>query len=203
MHMDRKMEKIKELMRWELRKNNRMYEWNLHLMIVKKYADRLAEITSPNREVLELAVWLHDIGRIRYGEINHHISGAQDAEVILRDHNYSQEIIDKVKECILTHRCEAKDRLPESLEAKILASADAMYTLDVIPVFFWEASHEMGLGVKESCDWVAEEIERSWKKILIPEGKDIVKDKYDAFKVIVETTCTSLNGEKNVRLQVA
>jgi len=216
MHMDRKMEKIKELIRWELRKNNRMYEWNLHLMIVKKYADRLAEMLSlkasadafppehsPDLEILELAVWLHDIGRIRYGDINHHISGAQDAEIILRDHNYSQETIDKVKECILTHRCDARDRSPETLEARILASADAMYTLDVIPIFFWEASHEMGLGVKESCDWVSEEIDRSWKKILFPEGKDMVKDKYDAFRMIVQTTCESLNGEKNVRLQTA
>ncbi|MCX6814975.1 MAG: HD domain-containing protein [Candidatus Aenigmarchaeota archaeon] len=201
--MNRKMEKIKELLRWELRKNNRMYEWNLHLIIVKKYADRLAEIYNADKEIVELSVWLHDIGKIRYGEINHHISGAQDAEVILRDHNYPQDVIDKVKECILTHRCEAKDKQPEGIEAKILATANAMSKMDVIPVFFWEACHEMGLGIRESCDWVAEEIERNWsRKIILPEGKDMVRDKYDAFKVIVETTRESLNGEKNVRLQV-
>ena len=202
--MDRKMEKIKELLRWELRKNNRMYEWNLHLIIVKKYADSLAEIYNADREIIELSVWLHDIGKIRYGEINHHISGAQDAEIILRDHNYSQDVIDKVKECILSHRCEAKDRMPESIEAKILATANAMSKMEVIPVFFWEACHEMGLGIRESCDWVAEEIERNWnKKILLPEGKEMVRDKYDAFRAIVGTTRESLNGEKNVRLQVA
>ncbi len=202
--MDRKMEKIKELLRWELRKNNRMYEWNLHLMIVKKYADRLVEIYNADREIVELSVWLHDIGKIRYGDINHHISGAQDAEVILRDHNYTEDVIERVKECILSHRCEGKDRMPESIEAKILATANAMSKLEVIPVFFWEASHEMGLGVRESCDWVAEEIERNWnKKILLPEGKDMVRDKYEAFRAIVGTTRESLNGEKNVRLQVA
>jgi len=202
--MDRKMEKIKELLRWELRKNNRMYEWNLHLIIVKKYAESLAEIYNADREIVELSVWLHDIGKIRYGEINHHISGAQDAEVILRDHNYSQDVIDRVKECILSHRCEAKDRMPESIEAKILTTANAMSKMEVIPVFFWEACHEMGLGIRESCDWVAEEIERNWShKIILPEGKDMVRDKYEAFKKIVETTRESLNGEKNVRLQVA
>ena len=202
--MDRKIEKIKELLRWELRKNNRMYEWNLHLMIVKKYADRLAEIYNPDMEVLELSVWLHDIGEIRYGEINHHISGAQDAEVILRDHNYPEDVIAKVKECILSHRCEGRDSTPESIEAKILATANAMSKLEVIPVFFWEACHEMGLGIRESCDWVAEEIERNWsKKILLPEGKEMVRDKYEAFRAIVGTTRESLNGEKNVRLQVS
>ena len=202
--MSNKMEKIKELLRWELRKNNRMYEWNLHLIIVKKYADSLAEIYNADREVVELSVWLHDIGKIRYGDINHHISGAQDAEVILRDHNYSQDVIDRVKECILAHKCEAKDRMPESIEAKILATANAMSKMEVIPVFFWEACHEMGLGIRESCDWVAEEIERNWsRKIILPEGKDMVRSKYDAFKVIVETTRESLNGEKNVRLQVS
>ena len=201
--MDRKMEKIKELLRWELRKNNRMYEWNLHLIIVKKYGDSLAEIYNADREVVELSVWLHDIGKIRYGDINHHISGAQDAEVILRDHNYSQDVIDKVKECILSHKCDTKDRMPESIEAKILATANAMSKMEVIPVFFWEACHEMGLGIRESCDWVAEEIERNWsRKIILPEGKDMVRSRYDAFKVIVETTRESLNGEKNVRLQV-
>jgi uncharacterized protein len=199
--MTAKLDKIKELVRWELRKANKMYEWNLHLMIAKKYADKLAEVHNADREVLELAVWLQDIGKIRYGDVNHHISGAQDAEVILRDHNYSQDVIDKVKECILSHRMEAKDSQPESIEAKILASADAMYTLDIIPALFWEACHEMGLGVKEACDWVAEEVERNWnKKIMLPEGRDMVKDKYQAFKIIVETTRESLNGEKNVRL---
>ncbi|MEM7816045.1 MAG: HD domain-containing protein [Candidatus Aenigmatarchaeota archaeon] len=199
--MTSKIDKIKELVRWELRKANKMYEWNLHLMIVKKYADRLAEIYNPDMEVLELAVWLHDIGRIRYGDINHHLSGAQDAEVILRDHNYPDDVVKKVVDCILSHRAESKDRQPESIEAKILATADAMYTLDIIPALFWEACHEMGLGVKEACDWVAEEIERAWsKKILLPEGKDMVKDKYEAFHKIIQTTRESLNGEKNVRL---
>jgi len=224
--MTKKIDKIKELIRWELRKNNKMYEWNLHLMIVKKHADKLADVQSlkasqekevgsgqlpandafhpelsPDREVLELAVWLHDIGKIRYGDVNHHISGAEDAEVILRDHNYPEETIAKVKECILTHRMEARDKIPETTEAKILASADAMYIFDVIPALFWEACHELGLGVKEACDWVAEEIERNWsRKILLPEGKDMVRDKYLAFRTVVETTRESLNGEKNVRL---
>lgn len=199
--MDRKIEKIKELLRWDLRKNNKMYEWNLHLMIVKKYADRLAEVYKPNKEILELSVWLHDIGKIRYGDVNHHISGAQDAEVILRDHNYPQDVIDRVSECILSHRCEAKDRMPESIEAKILATANAMSKIEVIPVFFWEACHEMGLGIRESCDWVTQQIEREWSRnILLPEGRDMIKDKHDAFKAIVETTRESLNGEKNVRL---
>ncbi len=199
--MTAKIDKIKELVRWELRKANKMYEWNLHLMVVKKYADRLAEIHNPDREVLELAVWLHDIGKIRYGDVNHHLSGVQDAEVILRDHNYPEDVIGKVKECILTHRVESKDRFPESMEARILASADAMYTFEIVPALFWEACHEMGLGVKEACDWVAEEIERSWsRKIVLPEGKEMVRDKYEAFRKIVETTRESLNGEKNVRL---
>lgn len=195
------MDKIKELVRWELRKANKMYEWNLHLMVVKNYAEKLAEVHNADKEILELAVWLHDIGKVRYGDVNHHISGAQDAEVILRDHNYPQPVVDRVKECILTHRMEAKDSSPDSIEARILVTADAMYTLDVIPAFFWEACHEMGLGVKEACDWVAEEIERNWsKKMLLPEGREMVRDKYNAFKMIVATTRESLNGEKNVRL---
>ncbi len=199
--MTNKMDKIKELVRWELRKNNKMYEWNLHLMVVKGYADRLAQAHNADPEVLELAVWLHDIGSIRYGDVNHHLSGSQDAEIILKDHNYPEDVINRVKECILTHRGESKDKQPESVEAKILATADAMYMMDMVPALFWEACHEMGLGVKEACDWVAEEIERSWnRKILLPEGKDMVRDKYEAFRKIVEVTRESLNGEKNVRL---
>jgi uncharacterized protein len=199
--MTDKMDKIKELVRWELRKNNKMYEWNLHLMTVKKYADMLAVMHNPDAEVLELAVWLHDIGRIRYGDVNHHLSGAQDAEVILKDHNYPEETIGKVKECILSHRGESRDNSPQSTEARILATADAMYMMDMVPALFWEACHEKGLGVKEACDWVADEVERSWtKKILLPEGKEMVRDKYMAFRKIVETTRESLNGEKNVRL---
>lgn len=117
-------------------------DWKFHILPVLKYAKLLSRGRRVNQEVLELAVLLHDIGRIKFGDKNHEITGIKEAERILKKYKYSPEIIKEIKHCVASHRKSRKVR-PETEIAKIMANADAMAHLDILPVFFyWRSKKE-------------------------------------------------------------
>jgi len=184
--VDNRIEKIKRAVKNEMKKCNGLWQWEGHILIVEKYAMMLAEKLGGDKEVIELAVFLHDITRLGGLKEDHNVSGTKKAGKLLEELGYPDETIEKVKHCILTHR---GDPGPESLEAKILASADAMSHFDIIPVLVWVALEKNGFNLKESWEWVYEKIQRDWnKKILLPEAKDMVRDKYEASKTIFEAS---------------
>jgi uncharacterized protein len=187
-----RIESIKTLLKSETENSDSHEQYKLHLVPVVEYSKKLAEIENADKEVTELAAWLHDIGRIRYGPKDHHITGANDAEKILRDLGYPQKVINHVKDCILTHRCD-KGEMPKTMEAKIIASADAMAHFETIPWLITTRFRKMN-DIKEVLEWVLKKVNRGWEeKILVPEGKEMIKEKYKASKIILESTLHYLN----------
>jgi uncharacterized protein len=87
-------------------------------------------------EVLRTAALLHDIARIKEDKngregilsIDHAVLGAEMSERILRDIEYPQEKIAKIKHCIASHRFRG-DNPPRTVEAKILSDADKLDVL--------------------------------------------------------------------------
>ncbi|NMM62427.1 HD domain-containing protein [Clostridium sp. P21] len=84
-------------------------------------------------EILIPSALLHDIARVeesqdKTGKIDHAILGSVIAENILRNLEYEEEKIEKIKHCIITHRFRTGNE-PNSIEAKILFDSDK---LDVI-----------------------------------------------------------------------
>ncbi len=84
-------------------------------------------------EVLIPAALLHDIARVeesqdKTGKLDHALLGSEIAENILRELEYEEEKIEKIKHCIITHRFRTGNE-PNTIEAKILFDADK---LDVI-----------------------------------------------------------------------
>ena len=181
-----RIEDIKKIVKGELEKHNKLDWYDLHFIPVHKYAMMLAEITGANKEVVELAVWLHDLGKIKSGPKDHHKTGAKEAEKVLRDFGYPESTIEHVKDCILTHR--VRDELPQTKEAKVLSSADSMSHYDTIP-WLLDGFLKVTGDLKISLEKVLEKVNRGWeKKILIPEGKEMVKQKYEASKLLIEST---------------
>jgi uncharacterized protein len=90
--------------------------------------DIAAHEDSVDHEVLCLACILHDIGRQEQDvdpSIDHAEYGASLAHEWLIENGYPADFADKVSHCILTHRFRS-DRLPVSIEAKILFDADKL-----------------------------------------------------------------------------
>lgn len=178
--MIKKIDKIRELVKNEAEES----DWKYHILPVVKYAKKLAEIYKADKEVVELAALLHDIGRIKFGDENHHISGAVESEKILKKHGYPMKIIKEVKHCIESHRG-SQDIKPETISAKIIANADAMAHFDALPIFFywrkWMKTFE------EVIKFVDEKIERDWnKKINLPEARAMIERKYKAVRLLID-----------------
>lgn len=100
-----------------------------HIERVYRMALKIAkEEKNVDLDVLRVAALLHDIGRVKEdedktGKVCHAKESARMSERILKTLNYSDEKIEKIKRCILTHRYKADNR-PSSIEEKILFDAD-------------------------------------------------------------------------------
>ncbi len=160
--------------------------WSHHIYFVAKYAKMLAKELGADEEVCELAALLHDYASVLNKDWypQHHIHSARLAQEALSKFNYPQEKIEQVKHTILTHRA-SQGIKQDTLEAKILASADAMAHFAGVNSLLYLAFVIHGKDINEGTQWVLSKLERSWKK-LIPEAKDIIKDKYDAIKTTLK-----------------
>jgi HD superfamily phosphodiesterase len=164
-------------------------EWFVknHIIYVERLALKLADMKYADKNIIRLSVWLHDIGhRQHYVSEKHHIDNSEFAVKLLTEKGFDKSIIKSVEHCILTHRC--KDGyFPETLEAKILASADAMSHIDNFSMLLFSAFILKKFDKEKAYNWLNNKIERDWNsKILIPEGKDLVKEKYDEVQLILK-----------------
>ncbi|MBU2616420.1 MAG: HD domain-containing protein [Nanoarchaeota archaeon] len=181
-------EKLKQDIEKEIRKNMKhKFEhddiFKNHMIPVMNYSSKLAKIYKADKDVVELAALLHDIAYTQTKENeNHEIIGAEIAERMLKG-KVPNEKIELIKKCIMHHRG-AKNYKRETKEEQIVACADAMSHIDnsLIFMYLWGASHK---GLEPAQKWLKEKIQRGWKKITLPEGRKMVKDKYEAIMLLL------------------
>lgn len=179
-------EEIRKFVEEECRKPTSKFGYEIyptHFVPTTNYAKLLAEKLNADVEVVELAAWLHDIGSIAYGRENHHITGAEIAEIKLKELNYPQSKIEEVKHCILSHRG-SQDITPKTIEAQILADADGMAMFDRVEGAFMAAFIYEKLGQVEARKSVKEKLINSFNK-LSPKAKEIIKPKYKAAMLLL------------------
>lgn len=177
---------VKKIVEEECKKPANIFGYGFfvyHIMSVVKYAKLLSKRLGADKEIVELAALLHDIGVVRGDKPNHHISGAREAERILKKFNYPQEKIEKIKHCIFAHRA-SKSIKRKTIEAECIASADAMAHFDEIPQLFESAFVRFKMNPEEGREWLLAKLERDWKK-LIPEARKLVQEKRKAIKLLL------------------
>jgi putative nucleotidyltransferase with HDIG domain len=174
------IEKVRDI----VKKDAKSGDWQYHQLIVVKYAKLLAKKLGADEELAELGALLHDIGRIRHGPKDHDITGIPEAEKILKQVGYPQEVIDEIKHCVESHRG-SKDIPRRTLVAEIVANADAMAHFDVMPRMFY--INVPNLEFPEMVKWFKDKVKRNWeKKMTLPEAKEMVKEKYQAIALLLE-----------------
>ena len=182
------IEKIRRFVEEESRKPTAKYgyePYEFHLIPMRNYAVGLARELRADLEIVEIAAWLHDIGSIIYGRENHHITGAEIAEKKLRELSYSSDKIEKVKQCILSHRG-SNNLNGESLEAKIISDADALSNFDNIPGIFKAAFMYEGLDQREAKISAREKLQRKWDKLYFEKSRKLIKLKHEAAKLLLK-----------------
>jgi len=180
------VEKIKQQIKKECAKSKTVPDWffKRHLSGVETFALKLLKrLPNANREVVLLAVWLHDLQRIRGLKGNHAKAGAAEAKKVLREYGYDQSVIKAVKSVILSHSCNSKT-MPKTVEEKILASADAMshyindFYLGIAVLGQWD--------IEEYKKWTLEKLERDFnKKIHFDFARDMIRDRHETIRKFI------------------
>lgn len=175
--------KIREAVTKEANDSKEIESWFLpfHILEVEHFANKLCDAhPEADREVVVLSVWFHDIGRFRGIEDDHDVYGAEESKKVLSQEGVSEEIIDKVYEACRSHRCD--EIKPKEIEAKILATADAMshfthgFYPRLLPYLCKDRSYE------EARDFINKKLLRDFNdKISFEEARNEIKDKYEAF----------------------
>jgi putative nucleotidyltransferase with HDIG domain len=185
--MENKVEEIEQYARNVFSNNGMDWFVKLHVEYVEKLALRLADIKHADKTILKLAAWLHDIGhKPKNDSDRHHIENSAFAAKLLTERGFDERIVKSVEHCILTHRC-GDDHKPETLEAQILASADAMSHMENFSMLLYIAFVLERYDLEKAYSWLSTKIDRDWNsKILLPEGKEIIKDKYEEVLKLLE-----------------
>jgi len=159
--------------------------WVYHILPVVKHSLMLGEMKNADLEVLELAALFHDYACLVDAELykEHHIHSGDLAQKILQKYDFPQGKIDAIKACIYGHRGSVQEKR-ETIEAQILASADAMSHISELADLFYLAFNVHRYKTLEGCKWLKGKFNRSWNKVM-PEGKEIIQEDYElAMKIL-------------------
>lgn len=104
-----------------------------HVLRVMRSAQQIGNELGADLEILRAAALLHDAAGAdpRENRAEHESASAEFAQKVLKDEGWTNDRIQEVIHCIVSHRYRGK-QVPESLEAQILFDADK---LDVIGAF--------------------------------------------------------------------
>ena len=144
-----------------------------HTLQVRTYAMKLARIEAADKLVVELAAFLHDIGKYK-GNKTHHETSAEIAKEFLEDKDISEEQKKLVVKCIAKHRTQHAHEDNE-IEVKIIQCADALGVLfdDV-----WQELCRKKLTKEE----LENRYERKFMKINLESAKAMAKPQIEKLK---------------------
>lgn len=179
---------IKHFVENECKKPSSKYGYEpfpFHFVPMANYAEKLADELGGDKEVILIAVWLHDIGSIIHGREDHHITGAKIAEEKLKELQYPTEKIELVKKCILNHRGSQQNNRG-SIEEQIVVEADVLSNFDNIAGIFKAAFLCEDNTQGEAKDSVRKKLEQKWKQLHFENSKKIIKPKFEAVMLLLK-----------------
>jgi putative nucleotidyltransferase with HDIG domain len=160
--------------------------WEHHIVHVIDFARQMAKKTGADDEIVEIAAILHDYASAKDYKLfsRHNVHGARLAREILKEYNYPPDRIEQVAHVILSHSG-AENRQVKRLtkEDQCVADADAMAHFASTPSLFYLAFFSHKMDINEATEWLMAKLDRSWRK-LSPKAKELVKDRYEAAKLL-------------------
>jgi uncharacterized protein len=168
-------------------------------------------------EVLELAAFLHDIGRPEEkasgGEVCHAVAGAARARLLLEEQGYDEEAVEKVVHCIASHRFRRNGEEPRTLEARVLFDADKLDAIGAVGVgraflFAGEVGarlHNPEADILNTQAYSSEDtafrefsvkLQRVKDRILTETGKRIAEDRHHFMVAYFDRLTQEVQGQK-------
>jgi len=152
-----------------------------HIIAVRNNALRLQKILGGDKEIIEIAAYLHDCDYSK-GIEKHAELSAERAKKFLKSINYNKT--DQVIEAILNHA--AHLRKPNaSLEAKILFDADKMESVKPLGIIR-VAIFQRDLPLKDMIEKIKIYCVDIYNKLYFDETRKLIKKDYYKTKKIVD-----------------
>jgi putative nucleotidyltransferase with HDIG domain len=161
-----------------------------HVFVVARYADELAKRFGANPELAAAAGMLHDIADAvtKREDPKHEAESISIARKFLSESGFSsEEIAIVVDDAIRFHSCQGSDA-PQSLEGKVMATADALGHLKTdfydFALDFFKQKHP----IPEIKNWALPKIERDYrKKIFFEDIRQETTTDYERAKALFST----------------
>jgi len=167
-----------------------------HVLRVRDLALAIAEkVREPvDREVLELAALLHDIGRLST-DTNHAERSAEIARILLELADYPRDKIDVIVNAILAHSYTSRVEAM-SIEAKILSDADKLDALGAIGIArVFAYSGELGRSIEDSVQHFYSKILNLVNAMHIDEAKRIAYERHKFVRKFLSRLLQELSME--------
>lgn len=192
------------------------HDWD-HTLRVLRNCRILGKEVGANMPVLELAAYLHDIGRSEElksrGQTCHAKFGMQKARKILDKLGADKALIEAVAHCIECHRSK-DEKIPQTLEAKILFDADkldALGAVGIVRLFLF--ANEVGAGIHNREDDLDKTNPYSQEdtafrefyfndrflkdRMMTDPGRRLAKERYDFMVVFFENLFKEVGAHQN------
>lgn len=191
--MDR-VAKIREITKHLYEKSNPVISWNHwifegHNEVVVKWVEKIAETQKFNLEFVKIAAYLHDLA-YAWTDKNDPTCEQQSedrAREILERERFTQEEIKIIVDQIIKGHGMHDGKEPDLIEAKVLATADAMahFTTDFYLVVCWNRYLFEKKSLSEYKAWVLKKMKRDFEnKIFFEECRHVANPYYNALKTI-------------------
>jgi putative nucleotidyltransferase with HDIG domain len=137
-----------------------------HVLFVANYAEELAKKHGANVEFVVAGALLHDVADAIMDRYNpeHEAESLKTAERVLRESGFDEKETNEIVHGIIEpHSC--RERLPESLEGRVVATADGAshFLTDFYAYFCWKHyGPEDDFSVFK--DWVNKKIEKTMQE---------------------------------------
>jgi HD superfamily phosphodiesterase len=158
-----------------------------HVQVVSFWCEKISKEKNANTELLIAAAFLHDISDVWNNRPqNHEALSYKKGKQILTKHGYFPQEISIILDQIISPHSAKDENMPLTLEAKILATADALahFDSDFYLAFAWNHYNQKTLDAFKN--WALEKIDRDYNaKIFFKEYQSCVKQKYLALKTIL------------------
>lgn len=163
--------------------------WDNHVQFVAQKTAELADRFGANKEESVTGALLHDLGDIWVSrkDPSHDQISETESRRILQEVGFSEaEIKEIISQIIAPHSCHPGN-VPQTLEGKILATADA---LGHLATNFYEQVEKLGsqfwdmdFGPEGYPDWARKKLDRDFhSKIFFGEIQEEIRPRYEQLK---------------------
>jgi putative nucleotidyltransferase with HDIG domain len=176
--------KVRDLYEAQDSRRNDWADWLYanHVFVVVGKARELAEKVGANSDLSRAAAVLHDIAdvQMKRHDLGHEKASLRLAHKLMRELGYNDNDIRIAVDDAMAHHSCRKGKLPQTLEGKVVATADAWahLTTDFYVYATWALGREMPL--REVKAWVLEKAARDFDdKLFWDDVREQVRPDYE------------------------